>query len=437
MKNRYKILALLCVVSMAVSGLSGCAKEESKASQTADSKEETEKFTPSLDTKASASLEIAGGLGNFEALDQVVNDFNEIYPNVTVTYEQNDQKQLVEYVKNNSYVDIFMTSDDNVRAKDQKDMYVYEQCLDLAEAGIDLSAVDPELVKVCTIDDRMVRLPLAKLMCGLAVNTTLLEKENLEIPQTYAEFLKVCEALKKKGYTPLQSSKYHACSDLVLPMGMSLLGNDEALTEKIKAGDTSYAEALTPVYERLGELLEKGYIDNTVNETFPDDNYDGAILKFFEGDVPFWVTTTESFSGMKKRESKSEAFTAEPFDYEFINAPLGDEGTYDYEEPWYGFSVNKDSDALDYAVEFMKFLAQPEELDKLAEVKGMPSVTLQNTDPRFEKALGAQKTAGRYVYNGDIGGTVTSAICDSANQFGRAELKTVDDVIQAIRDRGL
>ena len=29
--------------------------------------------------------------------------------------------------------------------------------------------------------------------------------------------------------------------------------------------------------------------------------------------------------------------------YEFISAPLGDEGSYVYEEPWYGFSVNKDS----------------------------------------------------------------------------------------------
>ena len=435
MKSRMlrRWIAITSVAMLAVTGLSGCGTTNSKAEDTTESKDEG--FKPSLDTEKETTLEIAGGLGNFEALDQVINDFNEIYPNITVTYEQNDLKQLKDYLKNNNYVDIFMTSDSNVRSKDDESQYVYDNCLDLSDEGLDTSELDPEIVKACTVDEKLVRLPLAKLMCGLAVNTTLLEKENLEIPQTYDEFLTVCEALKEKGYTPIQSSKYHAYSDLVLPMAMSTLGESKELTEKVKKGDASFADSLTPVYEKLDELCQDGYISNEVNDTYPDDNYDGAILNFLNGDVPFWVTTTESFSGIKKREAKSEAFTANPFEYEFINAPLGDKGVYDYEEPWYGFSVNKDSDQLEYAVEFMKFLAQPEELNKMAEVKGMPSVTLKNDDVRFQNALNPEKEAGRYVYNSEIGSTVTSAICDSANQFGRGEIGSVDDVIKAIKER--
>lgn len=427
-----RIIALTCIAAMTAAGLTGCGTDTPKASEAP--KTENTEFKPSLDTEESTTLEIAGCLGNFEALDQVVNDFNEYYPNVTVSYEQNDLQTLSEYVKNNNYVDIFMTSDANVRSKDQESMYVYDNCLDLSDE-IDTSVIDPELVKVCTIDGKLVRIPLAKLMCGLAVNTTLLEKEGLEVPQTYKEFLSVCETLKSKGYTPIQSSKYHACSDLVLPMAMSVLGNDEKLTDMVKDEDSSFADSLVPLYEKLDEILQKGYISNTVNDTYPDDNYDGSILKFFEGDVPFWVTTTESFSGMKKRESKSEAFSADPFEYEFIDAPLGDKGVYDYEEPWYGFSVNKDSDNPDYAVEFMKFLAQTDELNKLASVKGMPSVTLDNNDSRFANALNPEKEVGRYVYNGDLDGTITGAICDTANQFGRGELSSVDEVIAAIKTR--
>ena len=450
-KNVCKMAALISAAAMVITGLTGCgagstAQTDTTTKGTAEgteNKTETvteaveEGFVPSLDTESDISLEIAGGLGNFEALDQVVNDFNEYYPNVTITYEQNDLNQLSEYLKNNSYVDIFMTSDFNVRSADQENMYVYENCLDLAEAGLNVSNIDPELVKVCTVDGKLVRIPLAKLMCGLAVNKTLLQNEGLDIPQNYQEFMDVCEALKSKGYTPLQSSRFHACSDLVLPMAMSILGNSAELTDKIKAGDTSYADSLLPVYEKLDEILQKGYITNEANDTFSDDNYDGAILRFFEGDVPFWVTTTESFSGMKKRETKSEAFSASPFEYEFMNAPLGDEGVYDYEEPWYGFSVNKDSDQLDYAVEFMRFLTQTGELNKMAEVKGMPSVTLATEDERFENALHPEKEAGRYVYNGEIGAPVTSAICDSANQFGRGELSSADEVIETIKERGL
>lgn len=61
------------------------------------------------------TLEIAGFFGNFEALDQVENAFNEIYPNVTFSYEQNGGTDLDEYLKNNPYIEIFMTTDENVR----------------------------------------------------------------------------------------------------------------------------------------------------------------------------------------------------------------------------------------------------------------------------------------------------------------------------------
>lgn len=221
---------------------------------------------------------------------------------------------------------------------------------------------------------------------------------------------------------------------MVLPMAMNILGNDEELTAKVLAGDDSFADSLKPVYERLSKLIENGYMSSSVNETYPDDNYDGAILTFFEGDVPFWIANTESVSGMKKRESKSETFAASPFEYEFVNVPLGDDGVYDYEEPWYGFSVNKNGDNVDYAVEFMRFLSQESELNKLAEIKGMPSVTTNNNDIRFNNALNPEKCAGRYVYDGQLS-SVNSIICDTANKMGYGDITTVDEAIDMINGR--
>ncbi len=434
MKKRLsKVTACVSAAILVMMCLAGCGSGSSQNSASDGSA--AAGFKPSLDTEKKVTLDISGAMGNFEALDQVVSDFNEYYPNVTVSYEQNDLQQLSAYIENNNYVDIFMTNDANVRSKDQEALYVYDHCLDLAEQGVDTSDIDPEIIKAGTVDGKLVRLPLAKLMCGLVVNKTLLEKEGLEVPQTYEEFLSVCETLKSDGYTPIQSSKFHACSDLVLPMGMSILSNSQEIAEKVKSGDPSYADSLAPVYEELSEMLQNGYISNEVNETYPDDNYDGAIMNFFEGDVPFWVTTTESFSGMKKRESKSEKFSAEPFEYQFIDAPMSADGAYVYEEPWYGFSVNKDSEDLDYAVEFMKFLAQKDELNKLAETKGMPSVTLENSDERFDAALNPEKEAGRYIYNGEFKSAVTSYICDTANKMGREEITTVDEAINTIKER--
>lgn len=428
-----KILAIASVAALMSTMLAGCGNEANPEEGSKTEGESSAVFTPALDTEKEVTLDLAGYMANFEALDQVVNDFNEYYPNVTVNYEQNDQKSLSSYLKNNSNVDIFMTSSMNVTDKNDAGAYVYDECLNLSDESMDLSAIDPDLLEGCTVNGALVRIPLAKTMCGMVVNRTLLETEGLQMPQNYDEFISVCASLKEKGYVPIQSAQYHAYSDMVLPMAMTILGTDEALSQKVNDGDTSYADSLLPVYERLQTIVENGYTDLSINQTYPDDNYDGAILNFFKGDVPFWITTTESFSGMKKRESKSEEFTADPFEYEFCNVPLGDEGGYDYEEPWYGFSVYKNSDNIDYAVEFMKFLSTEEELNKLAEVKGMPSVAINSNDERFANAVHAENSMGRYVLNGKMDPEVTAAIANAANKFGRGEYADAEAVIEDIK----
>ena len=121
--------------------------------------------------------------------------------------------------------------------------------------------------------------------------------------------------------------------NLFYDMAMAEMGENPALLEAALAGDAEGCAALKTAYERVQELLDQGYISRDVAAEYPDNNYDGAILKFFEGDVPFWLSDTEKVSGMKKRESKSEAFSAEPFEYAFMFAPTGENGAYEYIEP--------------------------------------------------------------------------------------------------------
>lgn len=423
-----KRMAYLALCGVMVLTTAGCGN----STETDNTEKEAEAgFSPSLDTETPVELEIAGFMANFEALDQVVNDFNEIYPNVTVNYEANASDGLASYMENNDYVDIFMTADKNVRDPEDTDRYVGNHCQDLSE--LDTSQVNPEMLKFCTVDGSVVRIPVATTMCGIVVNETLLEQAGVEVPQNYPEFLEACRVLKEKGYTPIQSSKIHACSDLVLPMALNILGNDEKLLKEVQDGDDAFVESLRPVYERLEELMKNGYLDNAVNSEYPDDNYDGAIMKFFEGEVPFWVATTESVSGMKKRESKSETFSANPFSYEFLSAPLGDEGSYVYEEPWYGFSVNKDSDELDYAMEFMKFLVQKDELNQLASIKGMPSASIDSDDDRFTKALEPEHAVSTYVNNGEIGSKINSLIANNANQMALGGVADAETALENIR----
>lgn len=433
-KNWNRWIAVIGAVSVAATGFTGCQAKSEDAKQQSKA-EEKDGFTPSLDTEKDGTLEIAGFMGNFEALDQVVNNFNEYYPNITISYEQNSAGQLVDYLENNDYVDIFMTSESNLSYPDDEESYAADYCLDLGKEDIDLSAVRDEMVESGTVDGKILRIPLMQNTFGMVVNKTLLQNEGLDIPTNYEEFLEVLKELKDKGYDPIQGSKIHVYSELIANMALSQIGSDKELMEKLNSGDGSAAAELRPAYERLGEIIEKGYTDQTVNESYPDDNYDGAILKFFEGDVPFWICSTESVSGMKKRESKSEAFTKNPFDYQFLYVPFGDKGGYEYMESWSGFSVNKNSDNKDYAVEFMRFLTTEEQMNTIASVKGMPSVAKNTEDEKYAGIQDEDLIERSYIDKGEIKNSVKSDVANVANQFGKGTYKDADGAIEDLESR--
>ena len=322
MKKRFALLGLLLLSAMVLTACSGKPKEtETTASA----------FTPKLDTEKAVNLEIAGFFGNFEALDQVINHFNEYYPNVTTTYEQIGSTKMVEYLKNNPNVDVFMTDDINLRYPSLTEAYVLDQCADLGQAGISISNSDVQAFS--TFDGKLARVPMSYAVRGLVVNKALLKNEGLDVPTNYEEFLAVLEALKQKGYTPIQGPENVVYSTLAYSMVMTTLGTDAELLTALNNGDEAAIQKLTEILNRVQTFVDKGYISKEVNATSPENNYDGAILAFMEGDVPFWTCTSENYSGMRKRESKSEAFKANPFEYAFIFPPMGDKGAYEYMEP--------------------------------------------------------------------------------------------------------
>ena len=72
-----KLLSIFLVICAAVSlaACSGKPKEETAAG-----------FKPALDTNTSCSITVVGSYDNFEALEAEFDRFNEIYPNVRLSY---------------------------------------------------------------------------------------------------------------------------------------------------------------------------------------------------------------------------------------------------------------------------------------------------------------------------------------------------------------
>jgi ABC-type glycerol-3-phosphate transport system substrate-binding protein len=136
-------------------------------------------------------------------------------------------------------------------------------------------------------------------------------------------------------------------------------------------------------------------------------------------------------SGMKKRESKSETFSANPFEYEFLYAPLGDKGAYAYQQPWYGFSVNKDSEEKEIAVEFLRFMMQEKEIDEMASIKGLPSMAENGTDERYAGLRDAKSIEASFINDGSVPDSIRAALEQVCNDFGAGVYGNANEAVQA------
>lgn len=392
-----------------------------------------EGFEPRLDTDAKIQLDMIGFFGNFEALDQVMNDFNNIYPNVTYSYQQIGGSKEEAYLDANPDVDIFMTSSEFLHKKDGT---LAGRCMDLSEAGIDFSAVDERMLGNSCIQGHQLAVPMGQNIYGLIVNTSLLEQEGLSVPGNRAEFLDTLSALKEKGYVPVQGPSDKIYAELTANMVFSGLCDGQPLQKALKDGNRQAAEAeLMPALELVDELISNGYTDPDINAGYPEDNYDQAILHFLEGDVPFWVCNTEKVSGIKKRESKSEAFQKAPFSYEFIDAPIGEDTPYCYREPWFGFAANKSGAHPEYAAEFIRFLSTREELEKMGNIKGIPSVVKDGTVPEiYKNVLDSEVTKHGCVNQGEVTPDMTEAWYSCITKYAGGEYASAQAMLDEYLD---
>ena len=374
MKTKFyaMIAALLTIVSAA--GASRVQAESSGA------------FEPKLDTETSCEITVIGSYSNFEALEAEFDSFNEIYPEVELSYlKPDDYNNLVGTVLESSNAPNIFFSFPWMYG-DEKYQPVLDHMEDLSDPqlGLDLECIRSGLLSY-DADGQLQMVPVFARNYGMLVNNDLFEKEGLQVPATWEELLDVCEAFLGKGYaSPMMgySADSSGClmNILVYPeVVAALAGNQEAL-QAANELDPSAGEYMRPGLESMMQLIGNSYINlESCGEI--SDNYTEVILRFFEGDVPMMICTGDTVSGTAKRESQSEAFSKAPFTYSFVPVPMSEAGGYFLDSPSVEFSVNKTCDNLDMTNEFMRFLISREELNKMASAKRLITPT---TDLSFD-----------------------------------------------------
>ena len=376
------ILAVLMIL-----GLMVCvsARQEAKAEAG---------FQPSLDTSIDCEINVIGGYSNFEALEAEFDRFNEYYPNVRLMFTKiDDYSNMVGMVLNgNNAPDIYVNYS-WMYGRDQYSASI-EHAENLADPalGLNLDCIRGNII-LNTDDGTLPMVPVFSNTYGMLVNNDLFEKEGLSVPTTYPELVDVCNAFREKGYdNPMMGFSKEETTSLftvaIYPFFCATVAQDAEAVKELNAMDPSAGEYMRPSLEKIAQFIGDGCVDLDACDEI-ENNYDAVILRFFEGDVPMMTCSGDTVSGTKKREERSEAFIANPFTYSFVPVPMADEGAYFLDMPNLQFSVNKESQNLDMANEFMRFLITSRELNEMALSKGLVSPTKDLSFNSMYAAFGA------------------------------------------------
>ena len=368
-----KIMCGFLSVMMAL-GMTACGSEKKKE------KTDDKGFKPSLNTSTSSQINIAGGYDNFEALEAEFDRFNEYYPNVELKYTKiDDYNNMIGTVLNgNDAPDIYVNYSWMYGREQYKSSIEHAEDLSDPALKLNLDCIRSNII-LNTEDGRLPMVPVFSNTYGMLVNNSIFEKEGLSIPTTYQELVAVCNTLREKGYdNPIMGfSKDETTSLFTLmcyPFFCGTVSEDAEAIKKLNALDPAAGEYMRPTLEKIAQFMEEGCV-NLDNCAEIENNYDAVIMRFFEGDVPMMTASGDTVSGTEKRESRSEAFIAAPFKYSFVPIPLSDDGANFLDMPNLQFSVNKDSKNLEMANEFMRFLITSEELNRMAQKKGLMAPT--------------------------------------------------------------
>ena len=423
-KTMCMFLALLMIL-----GLAACGSEKQAVTT-------VEGFRPALDPSVKSHISVVGGYDNFEALEAEFDRFNDYYPNVELVYTKvDDYSNMIGTVLNgNDAPDIYVNYSWMYGREQYKASIDHAENLADPALGLDLDCIRSNII-LKTDDGRLPMVPVFSNTYGMLVNNSLFEKEGLSVPTTYQELVAVCEAFREKGYAnPMMGFSRKETTSLftltVYPFFCGTVAHDADAVTKLNALDASAGEYMRPSLEKLVQFLNDGCVDLDACAEI-ENNYDAVILRFFEGDVPMMLCSGDAVSGTKKRESRSEAFIANPFTYTFAPVPMSDEGANFLDMPNLQFSVNKDSSNLDMANEFMRFLITPRELNEMAQNKGLISPTKDLSFNSMYAALGAVPEAR--ILSPEVFGLTDDAVIQlrQAGYLVGTGAMTIDEAVAA------
>ena len=343
----------LFILSCSVLALSGCSKS----------------FSPRLKNTESAEITIRTYNSETEGLNELIQDFNQIYPSVKISLIQNENNET-------ENADLYFGTNASLRKN------AAEKAQDLSKTPVKTNSINSQLIKTCKNHGKTIFLPLGMDVKGVyLVNKTVLAKNGITNLKTNEDFLKATETFSAKGIVPVVF-KNKAAGNYFYQIYLTEMKNN---SEKGKFLDYFNSDS-----ESAALYVEKYFTElNTLQ-----NRNSLACEEGFKTDSPFTYVSVKDFRSAFASVNSSNS----EYEYRFFSSD--EKITKPAVDFYSGFALNKNAQNKKWAEEFLRFAASPASLNKYAEINCIPTSAKKNTDSRFDKFFDAKLTV-RGVYTAD------------------------------------
>ena len=205
-------------------------------------------------------LELAYAYQNSQwnsAIESIVQAFEKEYPDIEINYDINYEDNVYE---------------DNLSkriARDELGDIVQLKTPEAYAAGGLLGEISGEVAdqvnSVYYYDDKVYGVGAVESTWGILYNKSLFDSLELKEPETYSDFLRICEALKRRNITPIGvggGDLWHMEYWVNHFFRTDVLSKDEEWLKKCEAGEVSWTdEKPTQMMAHLCQMFDSGYVN--------------------------------------------------------------------------------------------------------------------------------------------------------------------------------
>ncbi len=349
-----KLVAACLILAMSAVMLSACGTSQPEA----DSGSSTVAATTQAQTESVEKSTIAVMINqtwNKPSMEALANSYQSENPGVTIDYQVIPDNEFGQLLKS------------KIAAKEVPEIVMVNyqslaKSVNMADTFVDMKDRSwyPKLINKDSIliDGGAYLLPIngSSDPFGMIYNKAVYTDNNIQIPTTYEEFLKVCETLKAKGITPivLTGKDTWTIGMWIVTMFPNVMNGVENGWNDLNTGKVKFSEVegFKKTLDILNELVAKGY----VNDDFLACTYDMGQQMISEGKA---AMTLQGAWFISECTSKYPDVKFSMYPFPFMENARFASGQYS------GFNVFKDSKNKDGALKFIDFVAQPENMAQI------------------------------------------------------------------------